>query len=98
MPAAVEAEFRGAADDNFTVWVNGKRTFGLEEWRNGVRLDRHRFRVKLAAGVNTLLVKVCQAPIDPTSPEPNWEFLLRLVDDTGKGTDRETALKEEKKD
>src|SRR5262249_7772931 len=57
---AREVEFRGAADDNLTVWVNGKRVFGFEEYRNGVRLDRHRFRVRLAAGVNTVLVKVCQ--------------------------------------
>ena len=42
-----EVEFRGAADDNFTVWVNGQRVFGFEEYRNGVRLDRHRFPVKL---------------------------------------------------
>jgi len=47
---AGEVEFRGAADDNFTVWVNGKRVFGFEEYRNGVRLDRTRFRVHLKAG------------------------------------------------
>jgi hypothetical protein len=98
LPAAVEAELRGAADDNFTIWVNGKRAFGFEEYRNGVRVDRHRFRVKLVGGVNTLLVKICQAPLDPTNPEPNWEFLLRLVDDTGKGIERQTALPEEKKE
>ena len=72
-----EVEFRGAADDNFIVWVNGERVFGFEEYRNGVRLDRHRFRVTLRSGVNTVLVKICQAPLDPTNPEPNWEFLLR---------------------
>src|SRR5206468_1498425 len=27
MKEAREVEFRGAADDNFTVWVNGKRVF-----------------------------------------------------------------------
>src|SRR5205823_3880557 len=59
-----EVEFRGAADDNLTVWVNGKRVFGYEEYRNGVRLDRHRFKVKLRAGENSVLVKVCQAPLD----------------------------------
>ena len=91
VPEARTAEFRGAADDNLTVWVNGKREFGFEEYRNGVRLDRHRFRVKLKAGENTVLVKVCQAPIDPTSPEPNWEFFLRVVDDTGKGIDMKNA-------
>jgi hypothetical protein len=83
------AEFRGAADDNFTVWVNGKKEFGFEEYRNGVRLDRHRFRVKLRAGKNTVLVKICQYP---ANSEPNWEFLLRVVDDTGKGIGYRTAL------
>ncbi|HJT77355.1 MAG TPA: hypothetical protein VJ739_09165, partial [Gemmataceae bacterium] len=92
VPEAREVEFRGAADDNFTVWVNGRKVFGFEEYRNGVRLDRHRFRVPLRAGVNTVLVKVCQAPIDPASREPNWEFFLRAVDETGKGTAFPTAL------
>jgi hypothetical protein len=79
---AMTVEFRGAADDNFTVWVNGERAFGFEEYRNGVRLDRHRFQVKLHAGKNTVLVKVCQSP---ANPEPNWEFLLRIVDLQGNG-------------
>jgi hypothetical protein len=96
VPEATEAEFRGAADDNFTVWVNGRRVFGFEEYRNGVRLDRHRFRVPLRAGVNRVLVKVCQAPADPTSNEPNWEFVLRVVDATGKGIGMESALPAEK--
>jgi hypothetical protein len=96
VPRDGEAEFRGAADDNFTVWVNGRRAFGFEEYRNGVRLDRHRFKVPLHAGVNTVLVKVCQAPIDPTSNEPNWEFVLRVVDATGQGVEMESALPAEK--
>ena len=90
VPSPIEAEFRGAADDNFTVWVNGKKVFGFEEWRNGVRLDRHRFRVPLQAGKNTVLVKVCQTPAP--NPEPNWEFFLRVVDATGKGIAMKNAL------
>jgi hypothetical protein len=81
----IEAEFRGAADDNFTVWVNGKRAFGFEEYRNGVRHDRHRFKAMLKEGDNTVLVKICQAPLDASSPEPNWEFLLRVVGPAGAG-------------
>jgi hypothetical protein len=87
-----EVEFRGAADDNFSVWVNGKQEFAFEEYRNGVRLDRHRFKVKLKAGENTVLVKVVQAPADPTNNEPNWEFLLRVVDPSGKGVELKSAL------
>ena len=69
----------------FTVWVNGKRVFGFEEYRNGVRNDRHRFKAMLKEGDNTVLVKICQAPLDPSSPEPNWEFLLRVVRPDGSG-------------
>jgi hypothetical protein len=89
---AREVEFRGAADDNFTVWVNGERAFGFEEYRNGVRLDRHRFRARLKKGVNSVLLKVCQAPADPAHPEPNWEFLLRTCDADGKGLQFKDAL------
>jgi hypothetical protein len=95
VPKAQEVEFRGAADDNFTVWVNGQRVFGFEEYRNGVRHDRHRFRARLVAGRNTVLVKVCQTPAP--NPEPNWEFFLRLVDETGKGIPFRDALSPEKK-
>jgi hypothetical protein len=92
---AREVEFRGAADDNLSVWVNGARVFGFEEYRNGVRLDRHRFRVRLKAGVNTVLVKVCQAPLEPPAhTEPNWEFLLRVCDAGGKGLQLKGALPE----
>ncbi len=42
VPEARKVEFRGAADDNFIVWVNGERVFGFEEYTNGVRHDRHR--------------------------------------------------------
>jgi hypothetical protein len=80
---SMKAEMRGAADDNFTVWVNGVKVFAFEEWRNGVRHDRHRFAVELKEGKNTVLVKICQS-IAP-NPEPNWEFMLRVVDATGKG-------------
>ena len=80
---AMKAEMRGAADDNLTVFVNGVKVFGFEEWRNGVRHDRHRFPVELKAGKNAVLVKVCQSAAP--NPEPNWEFLLRVVDATGKG-------------
>jgi hypothetical protein len=87
---AGDVEFRGAADDNFTVWVNGQKVFGFEEWRNGVRHDRHRFPAKLQAGNNRVLVKICQSAAP--NPEPNWEFFLRVVDASGKGIAMKNAL------
>lgn len=89
VPESRLVEFRGAADDNLTVWVNGKREFGFEEWRNGVRHDRHRFRVQLHEGKNTILVKVCQSL---PYIAPNWEFFLRIVDDAEKGVAFKNSL------
>lgn len=80
---AMDADMRGAADDNFAVYLNGVKVFVFEEWRNGVRHDRHRFPVKLHAGTNRVLVKISQSAAP--NPEPNWEFFLRVVDATGKG-------------
>lgn len=96
IPEDREVEFRGGGDDNFTVWVNGQREFGFEEYRNGIRLDRHRFKAKLKAGVNRVLVKVCQGPLDPTTNDASWELMLRLVDGTGKGIPIQSALPEKK--
>jgi hypothetical protein len=92
LPEAREVEFRGAADDNFSVWVNGERVFGFEEYRNGIRMDRHRFKVPLRAGPNAILVKVCQGSGDPGSPDSTWEFLLRICDVSGKGVPFKNAL------
>lgn len=85
VPAAQTVTFLGSADDNMAVWVNGSKAFAFEEYHNGVRLDRHRFTAKLKAGLNTVLVKVCQAPVEPDQALPNWEFLLRVTDAAGKG-------------
>lgn len=83
VPRAQRVEFRGSADDNFTVWVNGEKVFGFEEYYNGVRFDRHRFPVRLRAGKNTILVKIIQKPAP--NLERNWEFFLRICDESGRG-------------
>ena len=44
--------------------------------------------------MNTVLLKVCQAPSEPAHREPNWEFLLRVCDTTGKGLVFKGALPE----
>lgn len=81
------------ADDNCTVWLNGEKVLAREQWLNGTRFDRFVAPIKLKAGRNTLLVKVCQGPQhkDPEVPN-NWSLQLRLCDAEGKGIAFKSAL------
>jgi hypothetical protein len=91
--AAVAAELRCGADDNCSVWLNGKKVFARDQWLNGTRFDRFVTPIKLVAGRHTLLVKVCQGPQhkDPEVPN-NWSLQLRLCDPQGKGIAFRSAL------
>jgi hypothetical protein len=92
-PRGINAELRCGADDNCTVWLNGERVFGREQWLNGTRLDRFVTPVRLRQGKNTLLVKICQGPQhkDPEVPN-NWSLQLRICDSTGVGLEIKSTL------
>lgn len=83
-PAEQQVELRCSADDNLTVWLNGKKVLDREQWLNGTRLDRFITPVTLQAGTNRVLVKICQGPqhVNPEVPN-NWSFQLRFCDATG---------------
>ncbi|HVX62580.1 MAG TPA: hypothetical protein VHC19_18320 [Pirellulales bacterium] len=95
-PREIDAQLRCGADDNCTVWLNGERVFGREQWLNGTRLDRFRAPVHLRQGKNGLLVKICQGPQhkDPQVPN-NWSLQLRFCDETGVGLGLTSALSAE---
>jgi hypothetical protein len=78
-PEAGPAQLRCGADDNLTVWLNGKRVFGREQWLNGIRLDRFITPVQLQQGTNRVLVKICQGP-QHSNPAVgnNWTLQLRF--------------------
>lgn len=80
------AQLRCSADDNCSVWLNGKKVFGRDQWLNGTRFDRFTTPITLKQGRNMLLVKICQGPQhrDPEVPN-NWTFQLRLCDEQGLG-------------
>lgn len=80
------AQLRCGADDNCSVWLNSEKVFAREQWLNGTRFDRFVSPVKLKAGRNSLLVKVCQGPQhkDPEVPN-NWSVQIRLCDEQGRG-------------
>ncbi|HJT34313.1 MAG TPA: hypothetical protein VJ783_19890 [Pirellulales bacterium] len=98
-PRDIDAQLRCGADDNCTVWLNGERIFGREQWLNGTRFDRFIVPVHLRSGKNSLLVKVCQGPQhkDPEVPN-NWSLQLRFCDATGVGVGLVSALPAEGKE
>ena len=62
VPREQPAQVRCGADDNCSVWLNGKQVFAREQWLNGTRFDRFITPITMKAGRNTLLVKICQGP------------------------------------
>ena len=94
VPHETAVQLRCGADDNCTVWLNGKKVFGREQWLNGTRFDRFISDITLKSGRNTLLVKICQGPQhkDPEVPN-NWSLQLRLCDESGKGIGFKLALR-----
>lgn len=94
-PGEQNVELRCGADDNLTVWLNGDRIFGREQWLNGIRLDRFTAPARLRAGRNRLFVKVCQGPQHSSPDVPNnWSLQLRFCNEDGKGVGLKSALPE----
>jgi hypothetical protein len=92
VPRPQAAQLRTGADDNLTVWLNGQKVFGRQQWLNGSRFDRFVTPVQLVQGKNQVLVKICQGPQhkDPQVPN-NWTFQLRFCDGQGGGVAFQTT-------
>lgn len=80
-----EVEFRMATPNAWKLWVNGKHVFGREEYHrtpSNLVMDVYRVPVKLKAGANRILLKVCQ-----NEQEQDWaqryQFNVRICDESG---------------
>ena len=83
-PQSQEVQLRCGADDNLSVWINGKLVLARLQWLNGTRLDRFTATVSLRQGVNRILVKICQGPQHKNpAVSNNWSLQLRFCDTTG---------------
>jgi len=83
-PREQTVQIRCGADDNLTIWLNGKQVLRRLQWLNGTRLDRFRASVTLKKGRNRMLVKVCQGPQHKNPAVPNnWSLQLRFCDAAG---------------
>lgn len=76
------AEVRLGCKNGWKVWFNGRFLFGRDEYHAGAEIDQYRLPVQLAAGRNTLLVKVCQNEQQEDWTR-EWEFQLRVCDALG---------------
>ncbi len=74
-PDEREVQFKYSGDDQSKVWVNGKQVHANNSAQTAV-MDNTTIPVKLNAGKNTILVKVCEQT-------GFWGFYLRITDKDG---------------
>jgi len=92
-PRTQAVQIRCGADDNLTIWLNGKQVLRRLQWLNGTRLDRFRTSVTLKKGRNRMLVKICQGPQHKNPAVPNnWSLQLRICDQHGGGVGATSGL------
>jgi hypothetical protein len=77
-----QVELRLGSQNAWKVWLNGEYVFGRDEYHRGREIDQYTMPVRLKAGKNTLLVKVCQNE-QRESWTQEWDFQIRVCDSTG---------------
>jgi ribosomal protein S18 acetylase RimI-like enzyme len=75
-------ELRLGTPNAWKLWVNGKLAFARDEYHRGTQLDQYRVPVKLLAGKNAILLKVCQNEQTEDWAQ-DWKFQLRVSDSSG---------------
>ena len=75
-PDEREVQFRFDSDDQSKIWLNGNEVFANTQAHAAI-VDRYAIPVKLKAGKNSILVKVC-------NEEGGWGYYLRITDADGK--------------
>ena len=77
-----QVELRLGSQNAWKVWLNGEYVFGRDEYHRGREIDQYTMPVRLKAGKNTLLIKVCQNEQRETWTQ-EWDFQIRVCDPTG---------------
>ncbi len=80
--SAVDCEVRLGCTNANKVWVNGEPALSNEVYHTGAQIDQYTAPVKLKAGKNTVLVKVCQNEQTEQWAQ-DWKFQLRFADASG---------------
>jgi hypothetical protein len=82
-----DAEVRIGTPNAHKIWVNGELVMSNEIYHNSNSIDKFSAPVKLRAGNNSVLLKLCQN--EQTQPwAQDWSFQLRFCDASGKPVER----------
>ncbi len=79
---AGSVEIRLGTPNAWKLWVNGKLAFARDEYHRGTQLDQYKVPVKLAAGKNVILLKVCENEQTEEWAQ-DYKFQLRVSDASG---------------
>lgn len=78
----MNVELRLGTPNAWKLWANGELAFARDEYHRGTQLDQYRVPVKLQAGKNVILIKVCQNEQTEEWAQ-DWKYQLRVSDSSG---------------
>jgi len=78
-----DAEVRLGCINGNKIWVNAKLVTSNEVYHTGTQIDQYAEPIRLKAGKNQILVKVCQNEQKEQWAQ-DYKFQLRICDSTGK--------------
>ncbi len=81
---AQDVEIRLGTPNAWKLWVNGEKVFEREEYHRNSEMDQYRIPVKLKAGANAIVLKLCQNEQTQEWAQ-DYQVQLRICDSTGAG-------------
>jgi hypothetical protein len=82
-PSPLDCEIRIGCINAQKVWVNGELVISNEVYHTGMQVDQYSAPIRLKAGENRILVKICQNEQKEAWAQ-NYVFQVRICDATGK--------------
>ena len=81
-PDAKEVDLRLGCICAAKLWLNGEQLMEHEVYHSGTKIDQYVVKGKLKAGINKILLKVCQNEQTEQWAQ-DWEFQFRICDSVG---------------
>lgn len=85
-PEEMTVSVRLGSPNGNMVWINGQLVLSNHVYHAGFAIDQYAGTIQLVKGENHILVKICQNE-QTDSWAQDWQFQLRLTDESGKAFD-----------